>query len=215
MATRHVVKDGECMTAIAAAHGFPDHEAIYDHPDNAELKAQRPSPNVLAPGDVVSVPARDAQGVSVPVNAAHRFVLTRPAKELRIVLRDAMGEPLADEPYTLELEGEPPREGRTDGGGVVREPVPLRARRATLLVRARALALRLGALRPLRHAPSDGIRGLQARLHNLGHRLGAEDGELGPRTRAAIAMFQHEHGLAIDGEPSDAVLDALLDAHGS
>ena len=215
MAIRHVVKNGECMTGIALAYGFPDHTKIYDHPDNAELKRRRPNPNVLAPGDVVYVPNREARWVSVAVNGAHRFELARPQKELRLVLRDHAGDALVNEPYTLELEGQAAREGQTDGNGVVREPVPAEAKLATLVVRERVLRLRLGTLLPVREAPGHDVRGLQARLRNLGYDLGAEDGELGPRTRAAIAVFQHEQGLAIDGQPSDAVLDALLDEHGS
>lgn len=215
MGFRHTVKAGECMTSIAAIYGFHDHTKLYDHPDNAALKEDRPNPNVLAPGDVVVVPDLVERQEKAPVDEAHQFKLTRPKKELRIALHDHQGEPLTDLAYTLTVEGHEPIEDQTDGDGVLRQPVPLGARRASLTIGERTLELSLGGLRPTRATPDEGLRGVQARLHNLGYNVGAEDGQLGPRTRAAIAMFQHEHELSIDGEPSDALIDALVEQHGS
>lgn len=212
---RHVVRAGECMTSIAVAHGYVDHTKVYEHPDNAELKERRPNPNVLAPGDVVKVPEPELRQESAPVDEAHRFVRKRAKKELRIALLDRRGEPMANQPYTLEVAGAEPREGQTDGEGRLKEAVPLGARAATLSIGERTLSLTLGGLGPASSTPDDGIKGIQARLHNLGYNVGSEDGVIGPRTRAAIAMFQHEHGLGIDGQPSDELRGALLDEHGS
>jgi glucose-6-phosphate 1-epimerase len=43
----------------------------------------------------------------------------------------------------------------------------------------------------------------------LGHDIGAADGILGARTRAAVAAFQKASGLAPDGRAGRRVLDAL------
>jgi peptidoglycan hydrolase-like protein with peptidoglycan-binding domain len=43
------------------------------------------------------------------------------------------------------------------------------------------------------------VRGLQARLRNLGHDPGPVDGLLGPLTEGAILRFQRARGLAVDG----------------
>lgn len=40
----HVVKQGECLTRIAARYGFGDYRVIYDHPANTEFKRKRPNP---------------------------------------------------------------------------------------------------------------------------------------------------------------------------
>jgi hypothetical protein len=59
MALEHRVRQGECLASIAARHGLPSAEALFDHPDNAELKRRRKHPGVLSPGDVVKVPERE------------------------------------------------------------------------------------------------------------------------------------------------------------
>lgn len=216
MATKHEVQQGECLSVIAEQHGFHDYSVLYDHPDNEGLKKIRPNPNVLEPGDKVSVPKLEERSEAAKVDSVTSFKLILPKKELRIVLKDRHGEPLADEPYDLHVQGRPPlKDQRTDGDGLIKQPVPLGAKIATLEVRGRTLKLELGALNPAWDTPDEGVRGAQARLHNLGFNVGPDDGELGRRTRAAIAMFQHEQGMTIDGELTEELANALRDAHGS
>jgi len=49
----------------------------------------------------------------------------------------------------------------------------------------------------------------------MGHDLGiaAPTGVVGPRTRAAVAAFQAEAGLAVDGRAGVRVLEALRARH--
>ena len=42
----YTVNPGECLTKIAADHGFGDFKMIYDHPANAEFRKLRPDPHV-------------------------------------------------------------------------------------------------------------------------------------------------------------------------
>jgi len=56
MSTPYVVKSGDWLSKIAAAHGFSDWRDIYYHPDNAAFRAQRPNPDLIYPGDVVMIP---------------------------------------------------------------------------------------------------------------------------------------------------------------
>jgi lytic murein transglycosylase len=52
-------------------------------------------------------------------------------------------------------------------------------------------------------------RELQERLNAHGFDVGAPDGMIGPRTRAAIEAFQAAAGLPVDGRPGARVLHAL------
>jgi lytic murein transglycosylase len=52
-------------------------------------------------------------------------------------------------------------------------------------------------------------RELQALLTKAGYDVGAPDGAIGAKTKAAIADFEGKHGLKVDGRPSGKVLEAL------
>jgi hypothetical protein len=54
---------------------------------------------------------------------------------------------------------------------------------------------------------------LQQRLATLGYDVGDNDGNLGPRTRAALRDFQARAGLVPDGFASGKLLDRLRQAH--
>lgn len=216
MRVLHTVVSGECMTTLAARYGLRDAAAIHDHPDNAELKRRRPNPNVLEPGDVVVIPERELKTEPVAVDAAHRVRVRRLKKELRIVLLDAEGAPIANEPYSFTLGDADPIEGHaTDGDGLLREAVPIGARSARLEIQGRVLRLHLGALGPSEGTADPQVaRGAHARLSNLGYDVGDEWPAPPRRLRMAVAMFQHDHGLTVDGALSPATIRALTDAHG-
>lgn len=50
---------------------------------------------------------------------------------------------------------------------------------------------------------------IQLELKRLGYPLDRVDGQPGPQTRSAIRAFQADSGLAVDGRPSDALLEQL------
>lgn len=58
-------------------------------------------------------------------------------------------------------------------------------------------------------ASADIVREVQARLNVLNLKAGAEDGVLGPRSRAAIRAFQRSSGMAETGEITSGLLDRL------
>ena len=51
----YVVRQGDYLTGLADRHGF-DPKQVWEDQRNAELRAERPSPEVLAPGDIVFLP---------------------------------------------------------------------------------------------------------------------------------------------------------------
>lgn len=213
---KHVVQQGECLTTISKRYGFHDYRTVYEHPDNAELRRQRPNPNILHPGDVVAIPERKVKTVSIATGKVHAFQVVVPKKELRLQLKDHEGQPLANEPYVLEVDGEEPIEGKqTDGSGLLKERVPLSRAGANLTIRERTLRLRFGGLNPLKDSPKkDDITGIQGRLRNLGYNPGPVDGRLGRQTRAALAVFQADEGLEVTSDPDAATLSKLEERHG-
>lgn len=50
------------------------------------------------------------------------------------------------------------------------------------------------------------VKGIQAILGQKGYEPGTADGIVGLATRAAIMAYEHDHGLPISGEPTDALL---------
>jgi len=211
---KHVVKQGEDAPSIAARYGFGDWKTIWDHPQNAALKRKRKDASILFPGDEVFVPDRKAKKVGLETGRTADLQVKAPVREVRIRLLDAAGRPFKDETYTLEAAGEL-RVGKTDAEGLVSEDVPGHADVATIFVDGFQWELRLGELNPLDDAPDGGVSGAQGRLAHLGYSPGPADGELGPRTRAAIAQFQRDRGLAPTGELDQDTISALREVHGS
>ena len=48
----HPVTAGDCFSSVSAENGFYNYLTLYNR--NPELKAKRPNPNMLVPGDVIS-----------------------------------------------------------------------------------------------------------------------------------------------------------------
>jgi N-acetylmuramoyl-L-alanine amidase len=221
------VQQGDNLSLIALIFGFKDHTAIYDHPKNTQLKAQRPNPDILFPGDMVFIPKR-VKEQPCATDKRWRFVRGRPKKILRIIVEDSEGTALSDSPYELavdrtqpipgRLEGSPQRtfRGNTGNAGLIEQAVPLNATRATLKVGSFVRDLQIGYLNPPEKTDDQGVSGIQARLANLGYDPGPIDGILGPRTEAAIRAFQAKHQpLKVDGICGPKTLAVLIRQHKS
>lgn len=216
MSRKHLVRPGECLVTIARQYGFNDYRTVFDHPDNAALKKTRPNPNILHPGDVVAIPDRKLKTAKIETGQMHRFTVVLPKKELHLRLHDAEGKPLANEPYVLEVDGEPPVEGKqTDGDGILKERVPVGRAGANLTIRERTLRLRFGQLNPTRDCPEDDLSGVQSRLRNLGYDAGSPGEPRGLLLRSALATFQADEGLEVTGEPDEPTRQKLEKIHGS
>jgi hypothetical protein len=213
MPIRHVVREGECLAQIASRYGFGDVRALLEDPANQEFADARPNPNVLRPGDEVVVPTPQPKQIDVATGQRHRCQVKLPRKELRVVLREHDGEPLANTEYTLRV-GEEERVGTTDGDGLLRERIPAGVTAVELELLGRVLTLRLHRLEPLAGASDGLVAGVQSRLRNLGYDPGPSDGKFGRRTRAALASFQADHQLSITAKPDEPTLAKLEELHG-
>jgi len=52
----YTVKAGDTLTSIAKLHGINSGQSLYDDPANKTLRAKRPNPNLILPGDKISIP---------------------------------------------------------------------------------------------------------------------------------------------------------------
>ena len=202
----YTVKEGDGISSIAFRFGlFP--ESVWDDPKNRNLKERRKDPNVLFPGDVVYVRDKELKEVEGTTEQRHRFRRKGVPEVLRLRFLDEGGEPRADIPYVLDVDGTL-LDGTTDADGVLACRVPPNARHGSLTLGSgeeqEVLDLRLGHLDPVTE-----ITGVQGRLDNLGYDCGDELGELGDETRRALCRFQTDHRLPVTGEADDATRQAL------
>ena len=215
MSTRYTTVDGDTMALIASRFGIRDWRALYEHPNNAELRAVCPEPNLLVPGVTVVVPERPvSKRRAVRTGAEHEVVVQRRIDWLRLRLVAPNGDSRAGWGYRLELEGEPAQQGVVPEDGLLERELPRPIGRARLWLWPaeqdgpaeddEGLDIIVGGLRP----PDDAL-GVQARLSNLGVYTDEPDGDLSGRsTQAAL----HAIGAAGLDEPSRA--RTLVSRHG-
>ena len=115
----HTVKQGECLSSIAAKYGFGDWKALYDHPSNASLKKKRPNPHLLFPGDVVAIPEKKKKQASIQTGQSLKLSVNVPTRALQITLRGGDGKPMKNSDWALETE-DLFLAGKTDGDGVLK-----------------------------------------------------------------------------------------------
>ncbi len=79
-------------------------------------------------------------------------------------------------------------------------------------VRAKAAPSQDLTFVPLEPTPDPTVKAIQERLNELGFDAGVADGLMGERTRTAIAAYQRDRGLSIDGKASKSLLGTLSQA---
>lgn len=212
----HVVAEGEGLSSIAAAYGF-FWATLRELPENAALAAARPNPEVLLPGDRVTVPAPRPHAVRCATGKRHVFRRKGVPSKVCIRIRTSDGVVFGGCKY-LFVAGGQEIEGTTDDDGMVEEWVDPLLQTAQLTVwlgnplypETYVTTLTIGKLQP----PGT-LAGIQSRLINLGYDLGDERGTLGPRTQAALRDVQTRSGLPVDGVPDDATRAAVQALHGA
>ncbi len=208
--SRRRVIQGDSVPSIAASEGFVDWRAIWDHPENTELRALRASPHILAEGDVVFVPERVTHQQSVATGQRHRFVVRVPTIAIKMTLKDRRGRALANRRFELDAGGVT-RSGTTDGDGRFEVSVPATASSGELrLLGANGpeltMPLAIDHLDPVEQ-PS----GVRQRLRHLGF-LPQQDPD--PRAiEAALRDFQRAHRLPESGTADDATCATLREKH--
>lgn len=140
----HVIRQGECISSLAYERGFL-WSTIWD--ENRKLQSARDNPNALLPGDEVVIPEKQRKEESGATEMRHRFRKKgEPAKFRLIVERD--DKPLANKPYTLEIDGTL-YSGTTNHEGFLEVNIPPNARGGKLTIEDMEHEFRLGTLDPL------------------------------------------------------------------
>jgi Putative peptidoglycan binding domain len=204
-------KSGDTVLGIAYTNGFKSAEDVLNDSGNASLKSNRTDPGILLPGDTVSIPTKALLQSPSPIDASHKFILTRPKAWVRFAVKDASGMALAGKQYQLTIDGKQTN-GTVPDGGVIEQSVPPTAKGGQLTVflsdapnDVEIWMLQLGWMDPI-----DSITGVQARLINLGFDIGKDpDGVLDDNTKFAINAFQTRIGIDVTGAIDDTLQQKL------
>lgn len=208
----YVIRQGDFLKRLAHRMGF-DARTVWDDPANAELRAKRPNPSMLHPGDILQVPDAAAEGMRIAPGEAKSYRAVVPTVEVRLALVDAEGQPLARAAYALEGVGGEPTNGTTDGAGVATLTLPVHVETCRLVFADHAVRVRVGHMDPV-----DEPSGVLKRLAHLGYVRGIGDLDhprLAARIRQALHRFQVDERLDVTGEADGATRDALVARHGS
>lgn len=207
----YVVKEDDCMSSIAEASGH-FWQTIWDDPANAKLKEVRKDPNVLLPGDKVTIKPITKKTVSKATNASYRFRRKGVPAKLHLRLLK-YGEPRANESYRVDIDGKLTR-GVTDGQGYVDIYIPCNAKKGKLWVGPpedeKMYTLQLGHTLPVAT-----IKGVKQRLKNISLFGGAPDDEITLAYKDAVRAFQKDNDLPETGEADDATRQKLVEVHRS
>jgi N-acetylmuramoyl-L-alanine amidase len=208
----YVVKAGEGLSEIAERHGF-FWRTLWEHPDNDELRGGREKPEVLLPGDRVTIPALRAHVERVATSQRHTFRRSGVPAKVIVNVVDPQGRPLEDKRYEIEIGAERVT-GRTAEGGRVEHWVACAERSLRLRVWPDEpnlpWTLLFGQLDPV-----DTLRGVRDRLRNLGYSCPRGNDPLDAETCSAIARFQASFDLPATGDLDATTKARLVEAHRS
>jgi N-acetylmuramoyl-L-alanine amidase len=210
---KYVAEAGDCILSISERHGF-FWETLWNHPDNRQVKLQRKDPNVLNPGDVVTIPDLKLREENAAVDQRHRYLRKGTPATLRLQLLDLEGQPREGVNCIIAVDGALTNR-TTDGEGRLEVPIRPDAVEAVLdyddedgyPVRRR---LKLGGVDPACEE-----KGIRERLANLGHcELGSQDTE-DSGLEHAIRSFQESQKIEPTGSLDDETRQKLKATHGS
>lgn len=201
------VSPGDSIPSIAQDSGHFS-ETIWNHGANAALKALRKNPNILAPGDDVTVPAIRLKDFSCATDVRHSFKRRGVPAKLKIQLF-LLGEPRRNEDYTLILDDKIIR-GKTDADGNIEHYIPPNSKGGKLILGGgkEEYPVRVGHLNPI-----DTLSGIKQRLNNLGYNCGDESDDETDALKEAIIRFQGGQKLNPTGELDGATRAKIESLH--
>jgi hypothetical protein len=208
----HQALQGESLHSLAVAAGHR-WETVWEHPNNAELRARRQSPDILLPGDEVFIPAIEPGSAIAPTDRRTVFRRRSVPAKLRLVFHDLDG-PRIEAAFVMAIDGKV-ETGATDATGAVERWVSPFARHVAL----RFLDDVTATVHEfeLRHLdPPDSESGVRQRLRQLGYPVPVvlADEHCERQLHGCLRAFQADEGLSITGKIDDATKAALERGHG-
>jgi N-acetylmuramoyl-L-alanine amidase len=207
----HEVSQGECILMLASRFGHLPETLWAANKD--KFPAGR-SMAILAPGDKLVIPARQAGSISVAIGCRYHIVLGNAITKFAVRFLDSFQNPYKDCDYLVNFitdDGALPicSSGKTDQEGFVRESILPGVVRGELRLRTpqgrKKYRFDLGALDPISEDS-----GAIHRLNNLGFYCSEND----PLSvRGAIAAFQLCENLDVTGERDAATRTKLKERH--
>jgi hypothetical protein len=198
------------MESIAYERGFL-WQTLWNLPDNAELKSKR-KPNLLLPGDRVTIPAIRVRQETKPADQLHKFVMQGSKSQLKLRFLDEKQQPRSGVAYILTIDGRTTN-GSLDGQGSLSVPIPPNASQGSIVLKTdpdpETYPLNFGHLDP--DSSPTGIRG---RLNNLGFAC-AGDGDWDDNLQGAVKRFQIANDIQPTGQLDDQTRQALMQGHQS
>ncbi len=204
------VRPGDCMSSIAAQSGH-FWETIWNDPANEGLRDAGRDPNVLLPGDRITIPPLEPKQEPGESEMLHRFVRLGEPTKLRLQILDD-DQPVANQPWELQVDGKT-YSGTTDPQGKLEVDIRGSAGRASLVVGTEENGQYLYDLDLGDMDPVESIRGVQKRLQNLGFHC-PDHGQLDEETQQAILAFQKRYELPETGQPDERTRTTLKEKHG-
>ena len=192
-AARHEVNQGERLATIALLYGFARWQTVWEFRGNDAIRTQRKSPEILLPGDGISIPTRLDRWAEVTGGSASYHI--RSAAELlrvRFIEADFGGKQQAR--FVARPANGAEVRGSLEANGTMQiELIPgTRKVSVNLFLDPAAEPFATYELAIGHLDPSDEISGIQARLANLGYYSGPINGELDETTRRGISEFRME-----------------------
>jgi len=211
MTQQHTVAQGETLLRIARQYGYKTSTALYNHPSNAEFRALRPDPNLIYPGDVITIPPKKEKFMPLRANSLNTFVVQNEKQYFRLKVAYDDGDDItvnvlcidtvlqSDGLIEVELNNNDALTGNVDLYLKAGETTP-----------TKSFAVQIGNLDPI-----DTLSGVQGRCNMLGFNCGKVDGVMGEKTRIGVKEFKYQHELDVDGIPGPKTKAKLQQVFGS
>jgi LysM repeat protein len=218
MTQQHTVAQGETLLRIAKQYGYQTSKALYNHPSNAEFKALRPDPNLIYPGDKITIPPKKEKFIPLRTNSINSFVVQNEKEYFRLQLSYDDGDDVAGKRVVLNigsqtidtvLQSDGLIEVELDNNDALTGTVDLYLNEGETTP-TKSFAVQIGNLDPI-----ETLSGVQGRCNMLGFDCGTVDGVMGKKTRIGVKEFQYEHDLDIDGIPGPKTKAKLQQVFGS
>lgn len=191
-----LIKPGDCISSLAVSKGtglmWKD---IWNHADNAELKSARMHPNILLPGDKVTIPKKKEKEKSKKDKKLYRWRLKGVPGILRLRFTK-FGQPRKGQAYRLDVDNRFIKEGKLDDDGALEATIRPGDSNATVLLgkdkdnMTEEFKFKLGWI-----APANEPRGVQTRLWNLNYYHGELSDDFDDETERALLRFMQKNAI--------------------